>query len=70
MLARSQCRCPEQMIERYRARVSGPLPDRIDLHLKVPALRPRRPRGDPARPPRGGDPVPRARPAAHDGRAV
>jgi magnesium chelatase family protein len=25
-------------IERYLARVSGPLLDRIDLHLEVPAL--------------------------------
>jgi magnesium chelatase family protein len=26
------------MIERYRARISGPLLDRIDMHLRVPAL--------------------------------
>jgi magnesium chelatase family protein len=33
------CRCPLPLVERYRARVSGPLLDRIDLHIEVPALR-------------------------------
>ncbi|MEO8277977.1 MAG: YifB family Mg chelatase-like AAA ATPase, partial [Thermoanaerobaculia bacterium] len=37
--ARRPCRCPLPAIERYRARVSGPLLDRIDLHVEVPALR-------------------------------
>jgi len=32
------CRCPPAVIERYRARVSGPLLDRIDLHIEVPRL--------------------------------
>jgi magnesium chelatase family protein len=32
------CRCAEADIERYRARVSGPLLDRIDIHLEVPAV--------------------------------
>ncbi len=32
------CRCGPQMVERYRARVSGPLLDRIDIHLSVPAV--------------------------------
>lgn len=35
---RSQCRCPPPAIERYRGRVSGPLLDRIDLHVEVPAV--------------------------------
>lgn len=35
---RHECRCPAPMIERYRARVSGPLLDRIDLHIEVPAV--------------------------------
>lgn len=34
----SRCRCPEDAIRRYRARVSGPLLDRIDLHLEVQRL--------------------------------
>ena len=36
-----QCICHAGMIARYRARISGPLLDRIDLHVDVPALQPR-----------------------------
>lgn len=36
--ARNRCTCAPQMIQRYRARVSGPLLDRIDLHIEAPAL--------------------------------
>jgi magnesium chelatase family protein len=32
------CRCDPLSIERYLARVSGPLLDRIDIHLAVPAV--------------------------------
>ena len=32
------CLCPPQAVQRYRARVSGPLLDRIDIHLEVPAI--------------------------------
>jgi len=32
------CRCGPPLIERYLARISGPLLDRIDIHLRVPAL--------------------------------
>ena len=32
------CRCNEQAIRRYRSKVSGPLLDRIDLHVDVPAV--------------------------------
>ncbi|HET9119573.1 MAG TPA: ATP-binding protein, partial [Solirubrobacterales bacterium] len=32
------CRCSEMDVERYRSRVSGPLLDRIDIHLEVPAV--------------------------------
>jgi len=35
---RHACRCSEQQIRKYRARVSGPLLDRIDLHVEAPAL--------------------------------
>ncbi len=34
------CRCTPQQIERYRARLSGPLRDRMDLTVEVPALPP------------------------------
>ncbi len=33
-----QCRCSPLDVERYRSRVSGPLLDRIDIHLEVPAV--------------------------------
>jgi magnesium chelatase family protein len=32
------CRCPASAIERYRARVSGPLLDRVDALIEVPPL--------------------------------
>jgi magnesium chelatase family protein len=31
----SECRCDDAAVERYRARLSGPLLDRIDLHVRV-----------------------------------
>ncbi len=36
--AKRHCRCTPAQIERYRARISGPLLDRIDLHVEAPAL--------------------------------
>ena len=33
--ARGRCRCPAEKIAAYRGRVSGPLLDRIDLHVEV-----------------------------------
>lgn len=33
-----ECRCAPTQIQRYRARISGPLLDRIDLHIEAPAL--------------------------------
>jgi magnesium chelatase family protein len=32
------CTCGPLAIERYRSRISGPLLDRIDIHLEVPAV--------------------------------
>lgn len=32
------CRCSPVQIQRYRARLSGPLLDRIDIHVEAPAL--------------------------------
>lgn len=48
-----RCRCSTDAINRYRARISGPLLDRIDLHVEVPrlppaALRPDAPAGEPS----------------------
>ena len=36
--ARHTCTCSPAAIRRYRARVSGPLLDRIDIHIEVPTL--------------------------------
>ena len=33
-----RCHCTPDQVARYRARISGPLLDRIDLHVEVPAL--------------------------------
>ena len=33
--ASGRCTCPPPVVERYRSRVSGPLLDRIDLHVRV-----------------------------------
>jgi magnesium chelatase family protein len=35
-----RCTCNGAMVQRYRARLSGPLLDRIDLHVHVPTVRP------------------------------
>ena len=32
------CSCGRGVVERYHARISGPLLDRIDIHLRVPAV--------------------------------
>ncbi len=36
--ARHTCTCSPQQVQRYRSRISGPLIDRIDLHVEVPAV--------------------------------
>jgi len=33
-----RCHCTPDQIQRYRARISGPILDRIDMHVDVPAL--------------------------------
>jgi len=48
-----RCRCAPPDVARYRGRLSGPLLDRIDMHVEVPSV-PRgdllaRPRGEPTR---------------------
>ena len=34
----ARCKCTADIVMRYRARISGPFLDRIDLHVEVPAL--------------------------------
>jgi len=36
--SRRRCRCTPRMIRRHRAKLSGPLLDRIDLHIEVPPV--------------------------------
>ena len=35
-----RCRCTVEQVDRYRKRISGPLLDRIDMHVEVPRQRP------------------------------
>jgi len=35
---RHECSCTLQQISRYRSKISGPLMDRIDIHVEVPAV--------------------------------
>jgi magnesium chelatase family protein len=37
--AQKECTCTLPQIQRYRARISGPLLDRIDIQVEVPAVR-------------------------------
>ncbi len=34
-----ECTCNTQMIQKYMSRISGPLLDRIDIHIEVPAVK-------------------------------
>src|SRR5262245_23460290 len=37
-LGDARCRCTPDQVARYRARISGPLLDRIDIQIEVPAI--------------------------------
>ncbi len=37
--ARRECRCTSSHIQNYRNKISGPLLDRIDIHIEVPNIR-------------------------------
>jgi magnesium chelatase family protein len=39
------CHCTQPMIQRYVSKISGPLLDRIDIHIDVPAVRYKEMRG-------------------------
>jgi magnesium chelatase family protein len=43
-----ECSCTPLQIQRYLARISGPLLDRIDIHIDVPPLKQRELSGDPS----------------------
>jgi magnesium chelatase family protein len=44
-----QCQCTEPMIQRYVSKISGPLMDRIDIHIDVPAVNYKELRGSDSR---------------------
>jgi magnesium chelatase family protein len=46
-LGDARCRCTPEQIQKYRARISGPLLDRIDIHVEVPAVSHENLRGEP-----------------------
>ncbi|MCX6641613.1 MAG: YifB family Mg chelatase-like AAA ATPase [bacterium] len=37
--SKNECTCSPLVVQRYRSRISGPLMDRIDLHIEVPAVK-------------------------------
>jgi magnesium chelatase family protein len=71
--AHRSCRCAPDQVSRYQARLSGPLLDRIDLHVEVPALGPQEllgaPPGEPSEPVRQRCVAARARAIARQGTA-
>ncbi|WP_353892121.1 YifB family Mg chelatase-like AAA ATPase [Proteinivorax hydrogeniformans] len=34
----NKCSCPPQKVEKYRSKISGPLLDRMDIHIEVPSI--------------------------------
>ena len=66
---RRECRCTQELMTRYRARISGPLLDRIDLHvnLRVEPAWMDAPPGEPSAPVRARVLVARERQLARQG---
>ncbi len=44
--ATRECHCSPMQIQRYASKISGPLLDRIDIHIEVPAVKYKELRGD------------------------
>jgi magnesium chelatase family protein len=67
------CRCTPEQVARYQGRLSGPLLDRIDLHVEVPALGPAElldaPAGEPTAPVQARCAAARARAMQRQGKA-
>jgi magnesium chelatase family protein len=67
------CRCSPDVVARYQGRLSGPLLDRIDLHVDVPALAPHEllqaPAGEASTPVRARCAAARERAMARQGKA-
>jgi magnesium chelatase family protein len=36
--AQKPCSCAPAVVTKYQKRISGPLPDRIDIHIEVPRV--------------------------------
>mgnify|MGYP002814658833 CR=1 FL=1 len=43
-----QCHCTPPQIQRYVSKISGPLLDRVDIHIEVPAVKYKELRGEPS----------------------
>jgi magnesium chelatase family protein len=67
-----RCRCTPDQVARYRGKISGPLLDRIDIQIEVPALREEEltsaNHGEGSEPVRGRAEAARARQAARQGK--
>ena len=53
---RRECRCAPTQVQKYRNRLSGPLMDRIDIHVEVPAMELKDLTGDSVEEPSGSIP--------------
>ena len=65
-----ECRCSPAMIQRYRNRISGPLLDRVDIHVEVPAVKYKEMAGEGDGRDFGNNPRSRGRGAANSARTV